>query len=65
MAVQLLTLKEAAPHTRLHPETLGRLVRGGKGPAATRLGGRILISEDNLSAWLAANTDPQPARAAE
>ena len=61
----LLTTREAAERSRLHPITLGNMIRDGRGPAATRLGGRIFISEGNLSAWIDANTDPRPAHAAE
>lgn len=51
---RLLTLKEAATFTGLHPDTLWRKVRRGEVPAI-QLGGRgtsIRIDERELERWL-------------
>ena len=54
----LLTKKEAAARMRVHPATLNALIRNGRGPATTAIGGKSLIREDALTAWLDASTEP-------
>ncbi len=57
MATALLTKSEVAERARLHPSTLGRLIRDGRGPNLTMLGHKQLISEAEFSRWVDANTD--------
>ena len=65
MALLLLTKREAAERARVHVATLNSLIRNGQGPALTCIGGKTLIREDRLTAWLdAVTTDPHPAQAA-
>ena len=48
-----LTPKEAARHVGLHPDTLRRLRREGRGPRFSRVGRRLIrYSLDALNEWL-------------
>lgn len=62
--MEFLTTKEAAQRSRLHVETFRSIIRSGRGPVLTVIGGKRLIREDIFSEWLDAATD-QPPRAAE
>ncbi|NPD68282.1 helix-turn-helix domain-containing protein [Lichenicola cladoniae] len=65
MRTFLLTKREAAERARVHVVTLNTLIRSGHGPAVTRLGGKALIREDSLQAWLEASTERSPTMVAE
>lgn len=52
----LLAKKTAAARCGVSVRTLERLIDRGDGPPVTRLGGRVLIPETGLAAWIAANT---------
>ena len=60
----LLTTREAAERARVHPVTLRRLIRTGRGPAVTMLGAKELIREDSLARWIEQATERQPDQAA-
>lgn len=48
-----LTTKEAARHVGLHPDTLRRLRREGRGPRYSRVGPRFIrYSLEALDEWL-------------
>lgn len=48
-----LSTKEAARHVGLHPDTLRRLRRQGRGPRFSRVGRRLIrYSLDALNEWL-------------
>jgi excisionase family DNA binding protein len=47
-----LDTKEAARHVRLHPDTLRRLRREGRGPRYCRIGRLIRYLVDALDEWL-------------
>lgn len=49
--MKLFTIKEAAKILRIHEQTLYRKLKKGEGPRAVKLGGKILIPEDNLEAF--------------
>ncbi len=52
----MLTRREAAARVKLHVRTLDCRIADGTGPAITKLGKRVLISEAALEAWIAAQT---------
>jgi len=59
LAMQLLTMREAAEKVRVSTSTLKQRIAEGQGPAVTRLGrgkSRILIREDCLEEWIRART---------
>jgi excisionase family DNA binding protein len=56
----LLTKDEAAERARLKPRTLMALVRSGRGPAITKLGGKTLFQKSALNIWIEANTANRP-----
>ena len=64
MAPSLLTKREAAARARLHVGTLNVLIRDGRGPALTVLGGKALVREDSLAQWIEQATQRQPEAAA-
>jgi len=47
-----LRAAEAAEQCRMRPSTLERLIRTGRGPRITRLGGKVLIRSDHWREWL-------------
>jgi hypothetical protein len=49
---QLLTKQEVAAIVRRTPRSLDNWWHDGGGPTRTRVGGRILVREDHLRAWL-------------
>lgn len=57
---QLLTTREAAALARVHPVTLSRLIREGRGPAVTTLGDKRLFQASALRAWIDARTTGAP-----
>ena len=46
------SMQDAATQLGVHPETLRRLCRDGKGPTVTRVGARLVIREDHAMQWL-------------
>ena len=52
----LLTTAETAERLRVHPATLSRLVRTGKGPVPIHVGCKLLFDESALYDWLRAQT---------
>ena len=64
MAPSLLTKREAAARARMHVGTLNNIIRGGRGPALTVLGGKALVREDSLARWIDAQTEHHPEQAA-
>lgn len=61
----LLTVREAAPLLRLHPQTLYSLIRRGEVPAAVRLGRKVFLRRATLEAWLAGRVSSEPSAAKE
>jgi excisionase family DNA binding protein len=55
----LLTIPEAAPMLRLHPQTLYALVRRGEVPSV-RLGKKVFLHRPTLEAWLAGRVSFEP-----
>ena len=64
MPPSLLTKREAAAHARINVATLNNLIRDGRGPALTVLGGKALVREDSLVRWIDAQTEHRPHQAA-
>lgn len=57
----LLTVGEAAERLRVSPDTVSRLLRRGE-LAATRVGGRVFVTDGAVRAYLATHTSqPRPA----
>jgi hypothetical protein len=53
MTHTLLTKREAAKHARVSERPFDRVLASGAGPATTGIGGgRVLIREDHLNAWI-------------
>ena len=52
----LMTRTEAAARLRVSVRTLDKRIAGGTGPAETRVGRRVLISEAALTAWIETQT---------
>jgi predicted DNA-binding transcriptional regulator AlpA len=63
MSIQLLTKPEVAAAVRVTTRSLDNWWRDGDGPPRTRIGGRVLVREDHLSAWLDSHAEA-PAGAA-
>jgi len=59
---KLLTKKDAAKRLSVSVRTLERQIENGTGPAIARIGGRVLLPEDALAAWVSARIE-QPAAA--
>ena len=60
-----LTTKEAAQRSRVHLETFRSLLRAGRGPALTVIGGKRLVRADLLASWLDTQTEQRPMQAAK
>ena len=61
----LFTKREAAQLARVCVPTFCRLIRAGRGPAVTLVGGKQLVREDALTNWLDSRTEQRPLQAAE
>jgi predicted DNA-binding transcriptional regulator AlpA len=48
----LLNKREATKRARVSERTFDRVLARGDGPTITRIGGRVLIREDHLDAWI-------------
>ena len=64
MTPVLLTKREAAARARVSERTFERILANGTGPAATRIGSRVLIREDYLADWLDTHTEKPAVRIA-
>ena len=53
---QLLTVEEAAEHARRTPKALRQLRSRGLGPRFRKIDGRLLVSAEDLAAWLNGTT---------
>lgn len=50
---RLYTLDEAAAYARRTPKAMRQLRHVGRGPRFRKIGGRVLVDEDELARWLA------------
>jgi hypothetical protein len=50
--ITLLNKAEAAECARIKPVTLDKLIKAGKGPAVTKVGGRIFFQPVHINTWL-------------
>lgn len=53
MPDKLLTIKEAAERIGRSPGALRFQISQGRGPKTGKLGGRVLVRESDLEAWIA------------
>jgi hypothetical protein len=57
---QLLTVDEAAEHARRTPKAMRQLRARGLGPNFRKVDGRLLVSADDLAAWLNGTDSTSP-----
>ena len=55
-APPLFTRQEAANRARVSLVTLNKLIRDGRGPNLTTIGGKSFVSGPELAAWISALT---------
>ncbi|MEX3990587.1 helix-turn-helix transcriptional regulator [Paraburkholderia sp. EG286A] len=55
---QYFTIPETAQRARVSVAHLHNLWAAGKGPARTRIGRRVFVTEEALRAWVASMTEP-------
>ncbi len=58
MRYNLLTKREAARAARICVRQLELLVKAGRGPTVTRLGGKFLVRSDHLEKWVESMAQP-------
>ncbi|MGI4945874.1 MAG: hypothetical protein ACRYHQ_35825 [Janthinobacterium lividum] len=61
----LMNRQETAAAARLTLPTLNKLIRGGKGPTLTWLGGKSFVSDVEFARWIGARTQPHQQRQSE
>ncbi len=64
MKYRLLTKAEACEIARISQRQMELLVRSGRGPVVTRIGGKFLVRDDHLSEWLDGLAVPSASKAA-